>query len=354
MSQKIRLRLNCAGCIESLIGGRSENQDSAGCANTPLGDLIIVCDGMGGLKGGKYASSLAVKTVIEYVSSVPEDSNPVETMKVAVDKANSAVYTEGRKEDYKGMGTTLVALLLTPASAIVAQVGDSRVYQLRSGKKVFRTSDHSMVFDMVRANVITEEQARLSDCSNIILKAIGVNETVEPDIVELPYCRGDRFVLCTDGFWGAVDEPTLLKMLSRKGNLENRLQSVAREFDKIGKENGGGHDNLTAAVIDVYMNSRLKEKRSAKGILPGLIPYALLVVSIGLNIWLAFTSHDMKKSMDTVHAGLDSLYSQITEVNDSSAVSILTTAKVKTILELMEKPESQTDTTEQKENTTEQ
>ena len=354
MSQTIRTRLNCTGCIESLIGGRSENQDSAGCADTPLGGLIIVCDGMGGLKGGKHASSLAVKAVIEHVGSAPEDSDPVETMKAAVAKANSAVYAEGRKEEYKGMGTTLVALLITPVSAIVAQVGDSRVYQLRKGRKIFRTSDHSMVFDMVRANVITEEQARLSDCSNIILKAIGVNETVEPDIIELPYCRGDRFVLCTDGFWGAVDEPTLLKMLSRKGDIETGLRAAALELDEIGKENGGGHDNLTAAVIDVYMNSMLKEKRSSRRILPGLIPYMLLVASIGLNVWLAFTCHDLKKSSDAVRTGLDSLYSQITEVNDSSVVSILTGAKVKAILEQIGESESQTDTTETKDNITEQ
>ena len=333
--------------MESLIGGRSENQDSAGSADTSLGDLIVVCDGMGGLKGGKRASSLAVRTVIEYVASVSDDADPVETMKTAVARANSAVVKEGHKDEYKGMGTTMVALLITPESAVVAQVGDSRVYQLRNGKKVFRTSDHSMVFDMVRANVITEEQARLSDCSNIILKAIGVGETVEPDIFELPYRKGDRFVLCTDGFWGAVDEPTLLKMMSRKGNLESRLRAMASEIDEIGKENGGNHDNLTAAIIDVFMNSGLKEKRTPRQTFVRWIPYVLLAASIGANIYSAMFSCNLKKIQGSVRADLDSLYSDISAVKDLSPVDGLTVIKIREILDKLPSEDNgnQADTT---------
>lgn len=355
MSQTIRTRLNCAGSFETLIGGRSENQDSAGSADTALGDLIIVCDGMGGLKGGKHASSLAVKTVIEYVSSVSGDSDPVETMKTAVAKANSIVSEEGMKDEYKGMGTTLVALLITPFSAVVAQVGDSRVYQLRKGKKIFRTSDHSMVFDMVRANVITEEQARLSDCSNIILKAVGIDKTVAPDIYELPYRKGDRFVLCTDGFWGAVDEPTLLKMLTERGSLDDRTRTMAHEIDDIGMENGGGHDNLTVAVIDVFMDSGMRDKNFSRQTIVSMVPYLLLVISIGFNIYFVAGSLKLRQDMtgncsgqlySGIKTDLESLREDINAIGDLSPADCLTVAKIEGIIDRLDVRENKTESSD--------
>ena len=94
----------------------------------------------------------------------------------------------------KGMGSTATVLLLSDKSAFVAHVGDSRVYQIRSGKKIFRTFDHSMVFELVKQKVITEEQARLSAQSNIITRALGMQPDLQVDVVERPYEKGDRFV----------------------------------------------------------------------------------------------------------------------------------------------------------------
>ena len=96
----------------------------------------------------------------------------------------------------------MTALLLTPYSALTAYVGDSRIYQLRKGKKIFRTFDHSMVFEMVKKNVISEEQARLSAQSNVILKALGVNPDIEVEIAERPYQKATGLFCVRMAFGG--------------------------------------------------------------------------------------------------------------------------------------------------------
>ena len=207
MVTPIEIKGKTLGFIDSRIGGRKENQDSAGLKETKLGYLVVVCDGMGGMQGGSVASQLAVQTILETVASADKQSNPSMTLIKAIRNANMAIIEEGQNNpNLQGMGTTVTALLLTPYSALTAYVGDSRIYQLRKGKKVFRTFDHSMVFEMVRKKVISEEQARLSAQSNVILKALGITPDIEVEIEERPYLKGDRFILCTDGFWGAMPE----------------------------------------------------------------------------------------------------------------------------------------------------
>lgn len=331
MLHTITTRFDGRGCIESLLGGRSENQDSAGWADTPLGLLVVVCDGMGGAKGGKYASELAVDTIVSDVSGVSPDSDPCSVIKNAVSHANTVIYEEGQKDEYKGMGTTLTVLLLTDKNAIAAHVGDSRIYQLRNGKKIFRTEDHSMVFEMVKAKVISEEQARLSDCSNVILKALGVAESVEPDMSVIQYGKGDRFVLCTDGFWSAFEEETLIKKLSWKGDLESSLDSLAVEIDRIGKDDGGNHDNLTAAVVDVgkYPTWKIKRILQSKS-LWNVVIGVLLIISICVNCCF------IKRSVDLRHVkeDLEELYNELMDAQDE-----LTARKVEKILQMTENKE---------------
>lgn len=197
----IDIKGDTIGFIDSRIGGREENQDAAGIRDTNVGYLVVVCDGMGGMQGGSVASKLAVRTILDVVDAAEKDSNPAEVLMEAIQCANKAIISEGQNNpQLRGMGTTVTAILLTAYSAITAYVGDSRIYQVRKGKKVFRTFDHSMVFEMVKKKVITEEQARLSAQSNVILKALGISQDLEVTMSEQPYLRGDRFVLCTDGF----------------------------------------------------------------------------------------------------------------------------------------------------------
>lgn len=289
MSLRIDTTGPLVGYIESLIGGRSENQDSAGSQETPMGTIVVVCDGMGGMKGGKTASTLAVQTIIDDVSAAPADAFAKEVLEKAIRHAQEVLLKKAEEvPDLKGMGTTVTAVLIQQKYATVAHLGDSRIYQFRGHKVVFRTWDHSMVFQMVKAGTITEEQARLSSQSNILLKALGVPGEIEPEISVLPYLKGDRFVLCSDGFWNPLPEPEFIAMMTRKGDMKEMLAEAADEINNLGRMGGGGHDNLTAAVFDVKTESTLKPTMTKKQKLLFCVLALLLVGSIALNVfqWL--------------------------------------------------------------------
>ena len=271
---------------ESRIGGRPENQDSYGWKETPLGYLVTVCDGMGGGPGGKTASTIAVREIIAGIAEASEDETTTNIIIKAVRRANMAIIEAGNeKPSLKGMGSTATVLLVSADSAYIAHVGDSRVYQLRGGKKVFRTFDHSMVFEMVEQGVITEEQARLSAQSNVITRALGIKPDVAVDVQQVSYDKGDRFLLCSDGIHGTMPEGELIKMVSsRKGKLGAITDDVATFVDNLGRSSGGGHDNLTLAIIETKTNSKLRPKMSKQVKFTMLGMAILLVISIALNI----------------------------------------------------------------------
>lgn len=277
------------GFVDSRQGGRAENQDTCGYADTPLGLLVVVCDGMGGGPSGKAASSTATDVIIQTVRSGKLSDSPLTVLQQAIKMANQALISEIQKKPaLRGMGTTVTALLINEYSAIAAYVGDSRIYQFRRGHKKFRTFDHSMVFEMVRNGTINEEQARLSEQSNMITKALGANSDIEADIVELPYEKGDRFMLCTDGIWGMFPERKLIDIVAGTSSLGGAVESIVIRVDEEGIANGGKHDNLTVALIETNSNSILKEKMSTKirNILFALI--FICCVSIAGNIIQGF------------------------------------------------------------------
>lgn len=305
---------------ESRIGGRQENQDSYGWKNTKLGYLVTVCDGMGGGPGGKTASSIAVQEILAGVSEAMGDEAVANVIIKAVRRANMAIIEKGNENAaLKGMGSTATVLLLSEKSAFVAHVGDSRVYQLRGQSKVFRTFDHSMVFEMVAQGVITEEQARLSAQSNVITRALGIQPDVEVEVHEVSYEKGDRFVLCTDGIHGTMPEKDLVKMLTdKKRKLGAMVDDVATYVDNLGRSSGGGHDNLTLAVVEMNISSKMKAKmtRQTKTIIGGLL--ALVIISVILN--LVQCSNAGHK--ETVSAAIDS--SQVLRDSLSHANKTLT------------------------------
>ena len=222
--------------VVSCIGGREENQDSCGITQTERGLLVLVCDGMGGMAGG------ALIKAIQFANQ------------------QLLAYTEEHPE-LKGMGTTVTALLINETKATVAHVGDSRIYQLRGRKKVFRTFDHSMVFEMVKNKVITEEQARLSAQSNIILRAVGLKEELDVEARDLSYKKGDRFFLCTDGIWGTMPEKDLIHRISQHQHPKVITESLAMFVNGEGKKQGSHHDNLSAALVFTTAHSTYQEKK---------------------------------------------------------------------------------------------
>lgn len=273
------------GFAESRIGGRSENQDSFLSDETPYGFVVTVCDGMGGGPGGKTASTIAVKEIISGIKEGNPDDTAANIVIKAIRRANLAILKAAKESpELTGMGSTCTVLLINDTSAIVAHVGDSRVYQIRGRNKIFRTFDHSMVFDLVKQKVITEEQARLSAQSNVITRALGIKPDIEVDVVELPYDAGDRFILTTDGIHGAVSECELIDLASdKKHALGTVTDEIATTVDCKGLNEGGGHDNLTIAIIETNTNSILRPKMNKKTkLLLGVIS-SLCLVSLVFN-----------------------------------------------------------------------
>ena len=303
MAIEIKSKQKLKGFIESLIGGRSENQDSAGASETEIGTIVVVCDGMGGLQGGSTASKLAVQTIIDDVAKEYKSMNAAKALELAIIHANQVIIDAGSKDpDLLGMGTTVTAALVNNECVTVAHVGDSRIYQLRGKDKVFRTNDHSQVFQLVLNGAISEEQARTSPNSNVILRALGVSDEVEPEIAVLPYNKGDRFVLCTDGFWGARPESDIINLITAKGKLEVVLQNACSDIDNLGEATGGQHDNLSVAVFDMECDSKMKSnmRKRLKIFIAALI--ALLIASIVFNIVLygKFSKLDNKENPSAV------------------------------------------------------
>ncbi len=241
-----------AGAVASLIGGRGENQDSYLVVDTPSGLFVIVCDGMGGGPAGKTASLLASRTMGDYVANCPEDYDPARALEECVVAANAALIQAAiDNPTLKGMGTTCVALLIRGGKGYIVHVGDSRVYQLRGGRAVFRTADHSFVGECVRRGDMTEEEARNSNFSNVITKAIGGEPSIEPEVDIVDVKAGDRFALMSDGIWGAMPETQLVAALSQADPPAEIVNEVTISVDNMGLHKGGGHDNLTLALVEV-------------------------------------------------------------------------------------------------------
>lgn len=323
MVQPISSKFEATGFVDSRIGGRQENQDCAGVRDTAIGLLVVVCDGMGGMQGGQVASTTAVTAIMSSFDNIDKQADPAMTLVKAINEANTQIIAKGLEDpNLKGMGTTVTALLKTPKSAIVAHVGDSRIYQFRGKKKVFRTFDHSMVFEMVKKKVLSEEQARLSAQSNVILKALGVKPEIEVEWHEIPYLKGDRFILCSDGFWGAMPEDEFIKLVTKRTQADNVLESTANIVESIGKEKGGDYDNLTAAIVEIESNSKMQVKMNtlAKSII-GFLSF-LLVASIGLNCYGYF----VRNCEEQVPSGCDIDNSQrivtIVFADDSLKISV--------------------------------
>lgn len=241
------------------IGGRPEEQDCLGIHEIHDCHIFTVCDGMGGQAGGRIASKVAVHALLDTLSR-QLDKIPVEkAVEMAVGDANKAVYDKAlNTPELRGMGTTVTVLVLNKEAAYITHVGDSRVYQLRAGKKIYRTFDHSRVFEQVAKRKMTEEEARVHPRSNVLSRALGVLPDTECDVVKLPYKIGDRFVLCCDGVWNVFPESEVIQLFSENESLENIVKNISVKVEEIGIEKGGYHDNHTMIIVEVEQRSSFR------------------------------------------------------------------------------------------------
>lgn len=234
---------------------RGHNEDNF-LINEEL-NLYVVADGMGGHAGGEYASAICVNTIEEIVTAievngaaVEEVSDPVELarerLRYALRLAGRRIFEKAAKEEeFHGMGTTAVALLIDGTNAVVAHVGDSRLYLMRDGKIQQVTEDHSFVARQVKAGVMTEEDAKSHRMRNVIYRSLGYQEDVEVDVSVLAIRQGDRFLLCSDGLTGHVDGDELGDVLGKYSP-----QDAARRLIEMACERGGD-DNITAVIAKV-------------------------------------------------------------------------------------------------------
>ncbi len=220
-------------------------------------NLFIVADGMGGHAAGEVASQIASRTVRDVLARERDMLHEFEAGQVgrtdvlrllesAVQQACTAVFSEGQKDESKrGMGTTLDALVLIGSRGFIAHVGDSRVYLYRQGAVHQLTEDHSLINELLRRGRLSREQIEKLQYKNAVTRAVGVYESVEVDTLDFDVLKGDRFLLCSDGLSGYLEEAELAKLFAEtpEEELAQRLVDLANEC--------GGKDNITAVVVKV-------------------------------------------------------------------------------------------------------
>ena len=233
---------------------RRENQDTYaftefGFSGAPDTVVAVVCDGMGGVNGGQLASSTAVETFIHEVNTRAHanmDEDQVREMELlCVQEANRAVYERSLEDTaLQGMGTTLVSAIVSPDSAIVCNVGDSRAYLIDADGIRRITRDHSVVESLVESGDITREEARTHPNRNLVTRALGPDKSVECDSFTVAINSGDSILLCSDGLIVTAEDYELLDIIRSEPDGPKALNALLKlALDR------GAPDNVTAVLI---------------------------------------------------------------------------------------------------------
>lgn len=234
---------------------RPHNEDSAGLV-TPKsrqesrsrGWIFAVADGVGGLDLGEVASAKAIEVVTSGFAEAPEGTSLASLLPSLVQQANSAVHDEGLSADKRGrhMATTIVACALRQDQAVISHVGDSRCYQVRDGKALQLTRDHTWVSEQRKLGLITAAEAERSESRHVLTRSLGPEMFVTVDTTTVSLKPGDCLVLCTDGLYGGLYPEDIARIVSQNKDAER----IARELVKYAVEVDGS-DNATAQVIQV-------------------------------------------------------------------------------------------------------
>ena len=234
------------GCV------RTQNQDAHVIEILDKNTVLcVVCDGMGGAKSGDVASSLAAEVFVQEVKqswSADLDMDKRDQILIgAVKLANFTVYDQGMQfEEFAGMGTTLVAVLLQGKTATIVNVGDSRTYCIANGSIRQITTDHSLVQMMIDRGELLPEQAKKYPGKNLITRAIGTESMVNCDIFHTTLQDNEYLLLCSDGLSNLVDDQEILFEVVHGINKEQcceRLLNIAK--------NRGAPDNVTCILLQV-------------------------------------------------------------------------------------------------------
>lgn len=236
---------------------REENQDSYGISEIQ-GEYLLaaVCDGMGGMAGGKTAAKTAVKTYLErfgfFYSERRAQSDVIKAFDIkrifsnAVYAANNAVCEKSAQDNLSGMGTTLTSAMIYGRTLYTANVGDSRTYLIHKDEIRQLTRDDSYVQELLDKGVINEDEARNHPRKNLITKALGASPEVEPEYNYSALETGDVVLLCSDGLTNALTDEEILDILRNEQGFEEKLTAL---IDGANAKNGD--DNVTVVLIKI-------------------------------------------------------------------------------------------------------
>lgn len=235
---------------------RSSNQDGFAAVEFSSDTaFFLVCDGMGGANGGEEASRVAIeaamKSVSEDVNAVLADENidkrkyMPKILTYAAEGANLAVYDRATEEpSFTGMGTTFVGAIISGDTMYVVNVGDSRLYLITEDEVKQVTRDHSYVQYLVDMGVMTSEQAETSSKKNIITKAVGTSDQVNPDTFTVSLEGVSYVLLCSDGLTNMVSKAEILSIVSEESDIAVKTEALVARANE-----NGGKDNITAVLV---------------------------------------------------------------------------------------------------------
>ena len=232
------------------IGRKREiNQDYVFATDETIGNLpnlLVVADGMGGHRAGDFASRFTVEVLAEEVQN-SKKTHPEQILGNAIQTANERLMEEAAKDSrLEGMGTTLVAATILDHVLYFANVGDSRLYLIN--KEIRQLSkDHSMVEEMVRLGGLTEEEAKHHPDKNIITRAMGVKDKVEPDFFEYRLKGGDTILMCSDGLTNMVDDDEIFQIVKSARDIVEAVETLIQRANE-----NGGSDNIGIVLAQPY------------------------------------------------------------------------------------------------------
>ncbi len=219
--------------------------------------VALVADGMGGHASGEVASKMAVDTVAEHFKATTDDGEITWPYKLdhsdryeanrlinGIKLANLKIYDRAQKDEgCHGMGTTIVATMFLDDKVLIGHVGDSRVYRFRDGQLVQLTEDHSLLNDYIKMKRLSSDEAGKFPHKNVIVRALGMKESVQVDLLSDPLRLGDVYLMCSDGLSGMIDDAGIGYILQDENDLDAACERLIQTANR-----NGGVDNITCVL----------------------------------------------------------------------------------------------------------
>lgn len=225
--------------------------------------LAIVADGMGGHQAGDVASLMAVEGITEHLEGIHTSMTTSElktAVREAIEKTNHVIFRmASSSEQHRGMGTTVVVILVAGSTVIIAHIGDSRAYLANAEGITQLTEDHSLVNELLKLGQITAEEAATHPRRNWLTRALGTEPVIEIDVNEFSWSEHDMILICSDGLSGHLDDDTIWKLLISEDDVEHKVEALVDQALEA-----GGEDNITAVLLACEKGSVYGEEDEEK------------------------------------------------------------------------------------------